>query len=103
MYFETLRGRLIARVNGRVRNGEFTERRLAQITGISQPHVHNLLKGVRTLSPEMADRLLRKLKMSVADLLNSAEIADLLSREDLSRGGPLPDRSRASAGPWPPN
>jgi hypothetical protein len=29
----------------RVMNGEISERRLAQLTGISQPHMHNVLKG----------------------------------------------------------
>jgi hypothetical protein len=30
--------------------------------------MHNILKGVRALSPEMADRILRTLEMSVLDL-----------------------------------
>ncbi len=32
-------------------NGELTERGFARSVGISQPHVHNVLKGVRNLSP----------------------------------------------------
>lgn len=69
MYFETLRGRLLDSVRKRIQNGEVTERRLAGMSGISQPHMHNLLKGARALSPEMADRIMRTLKMSVFDLL----------------------------------
>jgi transcriptional regulator with XRE-family HTH domain len=68
MYFETLQDRLVSSVRWRVQNGELTERRLASLTGISQPHMHNILKGARTLSPENADRILRTLEMSVLDL-----------------------------------
>jgi len=68
MYFETLQGRLLRSVRSRVQNGELTERRLASLTGISQPHVHNILKGARTLSPEKGDLILRALEMSVLDL-----------------------------------
>lgn len=68
MYFETLQARLLDFIRWRVQNGELTERRLAGLVGISQPHMHNILKGVRTLSPEMADRILKTLEMSVLDL-----------------------------------
>ena len=46
--FEILRNRLIENIRYRIRNGELTERGLARRTGISQPHLHNLLKGVRS-------------------------------------------------------
>jgi transcriptional regulator with XRE-family HTH domain len=75
MYFETLQTRLINAVNLRVRNGELTERRLARMIGISQPHMHNLLKGARILSPQMGDRILKKLRMSVLDLCEPDESA----------------------------
>jgi hypothetical protein len=75
MYFETLQARLIGAVNLRVRNGELTERRLARMIGISQPHMHNLLKGARILSPQMGDRILKKLRMSVLDLCDPGEAA----------------------------
>jgi transcriptional regulator with XRE-family HTH domain len=68
MYFETLQGRLLNSVRWRVENGELTERRLAGLIGVSQPHMHNILKGARALSPEKADRILRTLEMSVLDL-----------------------------------
>lgn len=69
MYFVTLQGRLLDSIRKRVQNGEVTERRLAGMSGISQPHIHNLLKGARALSPEIADRIMRTLDMSVFDLL----------------------------------
>src|SRR5437879_9983781 len=75
MYFEVLRLRLIADVRGRVQRGEVTERRLARLTGISQPHLHNIINGVRSLSPTMADLLLRQLQITVLDLLSAQELA----------------------------
>lgn len=73
MYFECLQLRLIAHVQDRVQRGELTERGLARRTGISQPHLHNVLKGVRVLSPEIGDVLLRHLHITLLDLLNDAE------------------------------
>ncbi len=75
MYFEALRSRLIAQVRGRVQRGEVTERRLGRLTGISQPHLHNILNGSRHLSPAMADLLLRQLQITVVDLLSANELA----------------------------
>jgi len=74
MYFELLQSRLIAHVHQRVQGGELTERRLARLTGISQPHVHNMLKGARTLSPQMADLMLHQLHITILDLLKSEEL-----------------------------
>lgn len=75
IYFELLQLRLIANVHQRVQRGELTERGLARGTGISQPHLHNMLKGVRVLSPTMADLLLRHLHMTVLDLLDTDDLA----------------------------
>jgi hypothetical protein len=73
MYFECLQLRLIAHVQNRVQRGELTERGLARRTGISQPHLHNVLKGVRGLSPEIGDVLLRHLHITLLDLLKEEE------------------------------
>ncbi|HWB99940.1 MAG TPA: hypothetical protein VG672_24700 [Bryobacteraceae bacterium] len=51
-----------------VRNGEVTERGLARLAGISQPHLHNVLKGVRAMTPEIGDLLLVTLKLDLLDL-----------------------------------
>jgi len=75
MYFELLQLRLIAHVQERVLRGEMTERGLARSTGISQPHLHNMLKGARVLSPRMADLLLRHLHITLIDLLHAEEMA----------------------------
>jgi hypothetical protein len=42
---------------------------------VSQPQIHNVLKGVRKLTPELADRILQSFEMTVLDLLGSSEIA----------------------------
>lgn len=47
--------------------------------GISQPQIHNLLKGARKLRPEVADRLIASLKMALVDLLETAELREQLS------------------------
>lgn len=73
MNFEFLQRRLIAHVQDRVQRGELTERGLARRTGISQPHLHNVLKGVRVLSPHIGDVLLRHLHITVLDLLREEE------------------------------
>jgi transcriptional regulator with XRE-family HTH domain len=75
MYFELLQLRLVAHIQQRVQRGELTERGLARHTGISQPHLHNVLKGVRVLSPRMADLLLHHLHITLLDLLDADELA----------------------------
>ena len=73
--FRLLQMRLVSHVRARVRNGELSERGLARITGISQPHIHNVLKGTRLLSPDMADQLLQRLQINLVDLLTTADAA----------------------------
>lgn len=67
--FQELQRRLTAHLRERIRNGELTERSLARVTGISQPHIHNVLKGKRGFSAETADAVLRVLKLNILDLL----------------------------------
>ncbi len=73
MYFEDLHHRLREHLRSRLQSGEITERRLARLAGLSQPHVHNVLKGVRGLSNELADQILRQLRISLLDLLTPEE------------------------------
>ena len=77
--FEALLGRVRAHVNSRIQNGECTERGLARILGISQPQVHNVLKGVRRLQPQFADRFMEKFRVSVLDLLQESELSAVLN------------------------
>jgi len=69
VYFHDLQGRLIDIARERVRAGELTERGLARRCGISQPHMHNILKRIRAPSTAAADRLMQTLNMQVSDLL----------------------------------
>jgi transcriptional regulator with XRE-family HTH domain len=75
MYFQELHGRLLSSLRMRLSNGELSERRLARLTGISQPHMHNVLKGKRILSPRAADQILHRLGLTLLDLLNREESA----------------------------
>ena len=76
--FEVLRARLILLVKLRINNGEFTERGLSRILGISQSQTHNVLKGARRLQMQLADRILTKLGFSLVDLLDEGELAAAL-------------------------
>lgn len=80
MNFQELRRRLIADLRERVRSGEATERGLARTTGVSQPHMHNVLKGKRRLSLETTDEILRQLDMEVLDLVEPWELLEWRSR-----------------------
>jgi transcriptional regulator with XRE-family HTH domain len=68
MDFRLLQRRLLAHLRARVRSGEITERGLARLTGLSQPHLHNVLKGVRFLSMETTDQILRRLQIDMLQL-----------------------------------
>ena len=41
----------------RIDNGSFTERSLARMSGLSQPHIHHLLSGQRTGTDDALDKL----------------------------------------------
>jgi transcriptional regulator with XRE-family HTH domain len=69
MNFTDLHERLKAQISYKVRNGEVTERGLARRAGVSQPHLHNVLKGKRFFSLESADLVLHALGLSVIDLV----------------------------------
>ena len=69
MQFEELYRLLIDTARQRVRAGEFTERRLARLCNLSQPHMHNVLRDIRSLSPESADRLMDVLDLNIPALL----------------------------------
>lgn len=80
--FTGLMERLIQELNRRVRGGELTERGLARRLGASQPHIHNLLKGVRGMSPALADHILERLDMPLEALLTPREIARMSEPQD---------------------
>ena len=73
MTFADLLQRLLENLRRRVQSGEATERSLARLAGLSQPHLHNALKGKRLLSLDMADRILNNLEIGVFDLITADE------------------------------
>jgi len=76
MYFQLLQNRLIEALRSCIGNGLLTERGLARSAGVSQPHMHHILKGARALTTQMADRILRTLQITVVDLLERTEVGD---------------------------
>jgi transcriptional regulator with XRE-family HTH domain len=74
MDYATLYERLTTNLRDRVRSGEMTERGLARMTCVSQPHIHHVLKGKRLLSAEMADRILHHLHIDLLDLIDPGEL-----------------------------
>lgn len=76
--FERLLNRLARRLAALLTNGEYTERGLARLTGISQPHLHHILSGKRSLTPQVADAFLANLGWSIGDLFSAAELDQIL-------------------------
>jgi plasmid maintenance system antidote protein VapI len=81
MTFHDLQQRLIGDLRQRVHSGEATERSLARTTGVSQPHMHNVLKGIRLLSADTADVILRHLDMDLLDLIELEEVLEFHRRQ----------------------
>jgi hypothetical protein len=79
MLFKDLQLALVDMLSARVRNGEATERGLARLFEISQPHMHNVLKGTRILSPELADKILVRLRINVFELLDRERVQEFLA------------------------
>jgi transcriptional regulator with XRE-family HTH domain len=80
MTFQDLQQRLLEELRQRVRSGAATERGLARLCGISQPHLHNVLKGKRTLSTNKADEVLRRLQIDVLQLIEPEELREAIRR-----------------------
>jgi len=71
MTFQELHENLARHIAKKVRRGELTERGLARRAGISQPHLHHVLKGKRYFSLHSADLVLRELGLTVFDLADA--------------------------------
>ena len=74
MNFREMHERFVRNLRDRVRSGELTERGLARMTGVSQPHIHNVLKGKRVLSTDKADEILRQLRLDLLDLMRPEDL-----------------------------
>ena len=75
MTFSEAQHRLLVELRTQIHNGHLTERGMARLTGVSQPHIHNVLKGVRNLSPQIADRLLKTFHLTLLDLSSPEELS----------------------------
>jgi transcriptional regulator with XRE-family HTH domain len=53
-----MRSQALEALRVQLHNGYFTERQLARLAKLSQPQVHNLLKGKRKAHIETLDKLL---------------------------------------------
>lgn len=98
MGFQALHTRLIAHIQHKLRSGEATERGLARVTGVSQPHLHNVLKGLRRFSLEMADHVMERLQIEIWELqerqtspANSESTEAPLLEGIIGPGRPFPD------------
>ena len=80
MKLALMKNRLLDNVRLKLRNGENTERGLALRVGLSQSHMHNVLKGERELTVDVADRILDELGMSALDLVERSELVAYLGR-----------------------
>jgi hypothetical protein len=80
VYFQDLHEKLVDLAREKVRAGQVTERGLAKLCGMSQPHMHNVLKGIRSLSTNSADRLMKALGIQVADVLWGVSAVGISSR-----------------------
>jgi transcriptional regulator with XRE-family HTH domain len=80
MTFQDLQQRLLNELRRRVRSGATTERGLARLSGISQPHLHNVLKGKRMLSIETTDAVLRHLEIDLLHLIEPEELREAIRR-----------------------
>lgn len=69
MHIADLYERLVDVARQRIRSGELTERGLSRLCGVSQPHIHNVLKQIRALSPGSADRLMQALGLTLPELV----------------------------------
>ena len=69
MHIADLYERLVDVARQRIRSGELTERGLSRLCGVSQPHIHNVLKRIRALSPGSADRLMQALGLTLPELV----------------------------------
>jgi hypothetical protein len=105
MDFGDLQRRLVAELRLRVNNGEMTERGLARCVGISQPHIHKVLKGRKILSQNFCDRILSALGLSIFDLAEDFDAEQWLrTRRQGENGAVVLDVVEGLIGPgqpWP--
>ncbi len=73
LFFAALLALVRDKVRALVRNGQITERGMAARAGVSQSYMHKVLKGARAMTPDLADRLLVEMEISLIDLIALAQ------------------------------
>src|SRR5215472_16784619 len=58
-----------------------TERGLARLLDISQPHAHHVIHGNRRITPGIFDLTMEKFGLNVLDLCSAAELDSALKRQ----------------------
>ncbi len=104
MTIQDAQRRLLTHVRDRIHNGELTERGFARLIGISQPHAHNVLKGARNLSPQIFDSILKRLNMSLLDLVPVEDLEANLEQRQAQEPAPEMGFLAGRIGPgmpWP--
>lgn len=103
--FERLLQRLVRRLGLLLSNGEYTERGLARLTGISQPHLHHILAGKRTLTPHVADSILANLGWAAGELFTEEEVDQVLLARRIGKENrrriPVISGKIGPGSPWP--
>jgi hypothetical protein len=102
--FQDAQLRLLTYVRDRIHNGELTERGFARMIGMSQPHMHNVLKGVRNLSIGVSDSILNIFHMSILDLASLEDLEmNVKSRRPVEPAFEVPylDTPIGPGIPWP--
>ena len=82
MNLSQIEQRLLDNIRARVKRREISERRLAFNTGFSQPHIHNVLKGARQLTSEVADRVMARLGITIEELFEVPELERVLPHKE---------------------
>ena len=80
MTFLEINARLLDYLRNRVRNGDYTERGLARVLGLSQSHLHKALRGANTFSSENVDWILRSFHITILDLVTETELTTHLAK-----------------------
>ena len=82
---EDLQRRVLAYARQAVERRLISENRLAILVRVSQPHLHHVLAGKRTLRPALADEFVRALGIHLFDLYTLEELRALI-RAAVERG-----------------
>lgn len=76
---EDLQRRILAHARAHVDRGAISVRRLATLSGWSQPYMQLVISGRRDITADVADAIVRTLGITAADLYTVEELRDLVT------------------------